>query len=259
LSFLDEPDEPVRRPPGQARRPRAPVDRQTLMVRRTAAGGVGLLVLILLVLAVRGCLNERKERAFKDYVQEVAGLTQDSVKEGEALFDLLAARGGRGEAVEIENRLNALRVESAQIVDRAKDTDHPDEVDSAQGVLVEVLEFRRDGIRKVADELPRALGDQDRREGANNVTAQMQSFLASDVIYTQRFVPRLQNALEEEDLAGQVRIPESQFLPNIDWLEPRFISDRISGIRTGRGGDEAAGSGRSTWAARRSRRAGRRT
>ena len=213
------------------------------MVRRTIAAGAGLLVLILLVVAVRGCLNERKERAFKDYVQEVAGISQDSVEEGEALFDLLTARGGREQAVEIENRLNALRVESAQIVDRAKDTEHPDELDGAQSALIEVLEFRRDGIEEVADELPKALGDQERREGATNVTAQMQTFLASDVIYTQRFVPRLQGALEKEELAGEVRIPESQFLPDIQWLEPRFVSSRISAIRTGRGGDQAAAPG----------------
>ena len=246
MSFLDEPDEPVRRSTGQARRRPGggpPVDRQTLMVRRTVAAGAGLLVLILLVLAVRGCLNERKERSFKDYVQEVAGLSQDSVREGEALFDLLSARGGRDEAVEIENRLNAVRSESAELVDRAKDTDHPDELDSAHGALIEALEFRRDGIEEVADELPKALGDQDRREGATNVTAQMQSFLASDVIYTQRFVPRLHGALDKEGLAGEVRIPRSQFLPHIRWLEPRFVSDRISGIRTGRGGDEAAAPG----------------
>jgi hypothetical protein len=246
LSFLDEPDEPVRRPPtgrGQARRRPGggpPADRQTLMVRRTVAAGVGVLVLILLVLAVRGCLNERKERAFKDYVQEVAGLSQDSVREGEALFDLLSGGGGRDEAVEIENRLNAVRSESAEVVDRAKETDHPDELDGAQSALVEALEFRRDGIKAVADALPTALGDQDRREGARTVTAQMQTFLASDVIYTQRFVPRLQGALEDEQLTGEVRIPASQFLPHIRWLEPAFVSDRISGIRTGRGGEAAA-------------------
>ena len=213
------------------------------MVRRGIAAGAGLLVVLLLVFGLKACLDNRKERAFKDYVQEVAGLSQDSVREGEALFDLLSASGGRDEAVEIENRLNAVRSESAEVVDRAKETDHPDELEGAQSALIEALEFRRDGIKAVADALPTALGDQDRREGARTVTAQMQTFLASDVIYTQRFVPRLQGALEDEKLTGEVRIPASQFLPDIKWLEPAFVSDRISGIRTGRGGNEAAAPG----------------
>ena len=37
------------------------------MVRRTIALVGGVLVLILLVLGVRGCLNARKESAVKDY------------------------------------------------------------------------------------------------------------------------------------------------------------------------------------------------
>ena len=40
------------------------------MVRRTLAIGAALLVLILLVLAFRGCLNARGEQALKDYVGE---------------------------------------------------------------------------------------------------------------------------------------------------------------------------------------------
>jgi uncharacterized membrane protein len=35
-----------------------------------------VLVLILLVLGVRGCLDARKERAIKDYVQDVSAVVQ---------------------------------------------------------------------------------------------------------------------------------------------------------------------------------------
>src|SRR5829696_6888311 len=60
LSFLDEPDEPVRRP--RRRPPRGPsTDRQTLMVRRTIAIGGAILAFILIVLLFRGCLDARKE------------------------------------------------------------------------------------------------------------------------------------------------------------------------------------------------------
>jgi hypothetical protein len=213
------------------------------MVRRTIAAGAGVLVLILLVLGVRGCLDARKERAIKDYVRDVGALVQESDQQSKSLFDLLSSSGGREQAVDVENALNQLRIGGAQLVDRARDTDHPGEVDEAQRYLLETLEFRRDGMAEIADSLPQALGDQERREGTDKVTAQMQSFLTSDVVYSQRVIPNLQTALEDEDLTGDVRIPRSQFLPDIEWLQPSFVSDRVGRIRTGQGGDERASPG----------------
>jgi CARDB protein len=209
-------------------------------VRRTIAGGAGLLVLVLLLFAFRGCLDARKERAIKDYDRDVAALLQESGQQSKSLFDLLSSSGGQNRAVDVENNLNQLRVVSAQLVDRARGLDHPDEVAQPQRFLLETLEFRRDGLAAIADALPTALGDQDRRKGTERVTAEMQSFLASDVIYARRFVPSLQATLQKEGLKNQVRIPSSQFLPNIEWLQPTFVSQRVSRIRTGRGGGPAS-------------------
>ena len=204
------------------------------------AAGAGLLLLILLVLGVRGCLNARKEQAIKDYVRDVGALVQESDQQSRALFQLLSgSSGGRDQAVDVENTLNQYRVQSAQLVDRARDTDHPDEVNQAQRYLLESLEFRRDGLAQIADALPQALGDQERRQGTDKVTAQMQSFLTSDVVYSQRFVPNLDTVLKDEDLAGEAKVPNSQFLPDIQWLEPGFVSQRVSRIRTGGGGGPA--------------------
>jgi hypothetical protein len=213
------------------------------MARRTVAGGGAILVIILLVLGVRGCLDARKERALKDYVRDADALVKESDQQGAALFELLSGPGGQDQAVDVENSLNGFRVQSAQLVDRADSLDHPGEVGGAHDSLVETLEFRRDGLARIANALPTALGDQDRREGTNAVTRQMQVLLASDVIYFQRFVPLLESALEEEDLAGEVRTPRSQdlrFVPEVDWLDPAFVADRVSGVRTGEG-DAAPG------------------
>ena len=213
------------------------------MTRRLVAGGIGLLVLILLVVSVRGCLNAREERAFKDYVQDVSAIVSASDQQGKEFFEVLSGPGGREEAVDIENRLNTFRVQSDELVDRARDTDHPEGLDGAQRYLLETLEFRRDGLDQVGDALPTALGDQERRQGTDRVTAQMQNFLASDVIYSQRFIPKLNDQLGKEDLQGEVRLPRSQFLPDIEWLDPGFVSDKISRIRTGKGGDKEAAPG----------------
>ncbi len=218
-----------------------------ILLAVVAAGllaGLGLVVLlILLVLLVRGCLDARKERALKDYTNDVSSITGESDQQSKALFDLMSGPGGSEQAVDIANSLNGIRLQSAQLVERAQGLDHPGDVDRAQRYLVETLEFRRDGIAAIADAIPTALGDQERRQGTERVAAQMQSFLTSDVVYSQRVIPNLQGPLRDEDLAGDVRIPHSQFLPDVDWLDPRFVADRVSRIRTGRGADRTAAPG----------------
>ena len=214
------------------------------MARRTIAGGVAVLLLILLVLGVRGCLDARAERAMKDYVRDTDALVQESDQQGAALFELLSGPGGQDQAVDVENSLNGFRVQSAQLVDRARSLDRPGDVEQAHDYLIETLELRRDGLARIADALPTALGDQDQREGTNRVTAQMQALLASDVIYFQRFIPLLERALANEELAGEVRTPRNpdyRFVPDIEWLDPAFVADRVSGVRTGEDASAAPG------------------
>jgi hypothetical protein len=203
--------------------------------------GAGLLVLVLLVLGVRGCVNAREGRAMKDYVRNVSDLTSESKQQSNAFFRLLNGPGGRDQAVDVQNSLNGFRVQSAQLVDRARDLSHPGGVNGAHDALVETLEFRRNGLAAIADALPTALGDQNRREGTDKVTEQMQSLLASDVVYTQRFVPGLRKGLRDDKLLGEVRIPASQFVPNVQWLQPSFVAEKVSGLRSGKSGSAAPG------------------
>jgi hypothetical protein len=242
LSFLDEPDEPVRT---RRRPPRGPsVDRQTLMARRAIAGVGVLIVVILFVLLLRGCLDARKENAMEDYAERSAELMRESKLEGDALFELLQSEGGTDQVVEIQNELNGYRVSSSERVDRARGLDVPDEVAGANGYLLDVLELRRDAMAQTADAMRTALGDQDRREGTEDVTEAMQVFLASDTIDQIRFRPRLREALEEEELSTP-EFPRESFVPDVEWLDAAFVADRVNGLRSGTGGagDEAAAPG----------------
>ncbi len=213
-----------------------------MMVRRTIAVGAGLLVLILLVLGVRGCLDSRKERAIKDYADNAEVLVRESNGQSKELFALLQGSGSPDEAVDAQNKVNGYRVQSESIVDRARDLDVPDEVSQAHRYLVETLEFRRDGLARIAEDLPNALGDESRREGSEGVARQMQVFLASDVIYAGRFTPSLAEALKDQDITG-VSIPASAFVPDIEWLQPEKVADAITGLRTGSSGDDQASGG----------------
>ena len=56
----------------------------------------------------------------------------------------------------------------------------------------------------------------------------MEIFLASDVIYSQRVVPLIQQTLAANGIHGLTTAP-SRFLPNVGWLEPTTVLSRITG------------------------------
>ena len=192
---------------------------------------------------MRGCLNARSEQAIEDYGNDSAELLRASKLQGDQLFELLQSQGGTDESVNINNALNGYVVEAGNFVDRANDLDVPDEMSSAQDALVEVLELRSDGFTRTADAMRVALGDQDRRQGTQNVTGAMQVFLASDTIDTVRFRPPWREVLEEEELR-EPELPQEGFVPDVEWLDEAFVADQIEALRTGTGapdGDAAPG------------------
>ncbi len=183
------------------------------MVRRTIAAGGVLVLVILLVLFFRGCLDARKERSIKDYSAQSAELIDQSKLQGESLFELLSEPGDQGQAIDRTNALNGLRVESASLVDRANDLDVPDEVSTAQRYLVDVARAapRRAGqggrpscrarsLTRSAARAPRA------------IASAMQAFLASDVLLTARYSPSLEAVLKDEDLDDEVAVPRDEAL-----------------------------------------------
>jgi hypothetical protein len=212
------------------------------MARRTIAIVGGVIVLILLVLLVRSCFNARKENAIKNYANDSAELLRASQVEGDGLFKLLQGQGGADQATSIINQLNGYRSESASFVDRANRLDVPGDLTDAQDELLSVLELRRDGLAKITDALRVALGDQNRREGTTEVAKQMQVFLASDIVDTQRFRAKLFDVLRDQGLSAP-DLPKTGFVPDIQWLQPDFVADQVNALRTGTSGGGAAAPG----------------
>jgi hypothetical protein len=195
------------------------------MVRRAVAAGAGLIVVILLVLAVRGCLNARKDEAFRDYAADIRALVRGSSTLSARLFEILATPKN-ADALDIQNEINAQSTDAEQLVERAKDTDHPDELNDAQRWVVIALEFRRDALNRIALRMRDALGDRGRKQAIESIAGQMQAFLASDVIYSQRAIPDLRREFADREISE--RFPISQFLPDLGWLDPDTVASRLS-------------------------------
>lgn len=212
------------------------------MVRRLAAVGAGILLLLLLVLGLRSCIDSRKDSAYRDYVREVSALVKESDGESRNLFRVLSSPGNASD-VDVENQLNTYSGQAGQLVERASQIDHPGELDGAQGSLEETFKFRRDGVTAIARQLPAAIADRgDQKQGTQQIAASMQNFLTSDVIYQTRVVPKLRSALQQQDL-GSEPIPRSKFLPDIGWLDPTTVADRVGKLGGSGASDKGAAPG----------------
>lgn len=214
------------------------------MVRRRATVVViAVLLIVAAGLLVRGCLDARQQRAFEDYIQEASSLVAESTQESETLFELLEDPGDLT-AVDVQNTLNGLSVDAERLVERAEAADAPDELAGSKDLVVQVLELRAGGLDGISRDIPAALGDEQRDDAIDAIASEMQSLLASDVIYSRQVTTGVEDALEEEELTDEVeQLPEGQFLPGIEWLEPRRVEEAIEAIPTSEGdtgsGEEA--------------------
>jgi hypothetical protein len=245
LSFFDEGDEPTRvrtraarprRPATESRGP-APPDRQTARTRQAIALGGIIVLLILIVLGVNGCLNSRKDNALKDYNRNVTAVIDDSDGSVGKPFFQLMTQGARN-SQELQVQVNQLRLAADEDVKRAKAFDIPGDMASAQRNLELVLNFRAEGLKKIADLIPSALGrGQTSQNAINHIAGEMQLFLSSDIVHSQRVAPLIKQGLDKNGIKGQ-QIAASQFMPDVAWLAPATISARL-----GRGTGASSGTG----------------
>jgi hypothetical protein len=256
LSFFDEGDEPtrVRRPP-RPRRPATasrgggggagttPPDRQTARTRQIVALGIALLVFILLAIGVNSCRNSAKENGLKDYNRNVTAVIKDSDSQvGAPFFGLL--NNGQRQASDLRLQVNQLRQAADDDLKRAKAFDVPGDMTAAQRNLELVLSLRNEGLQRIAEQIPTALGrGQASTQAIAKISAQMQSFLASDVVYSQRVAPLIRDGLADGGVSGQT-IVGSRFIPDVSWLAPSTVAAKLgrsSGSTTGATGAVAPG------------------
>jgi hypothetical protein len=243
VSFFDEGDEPrtTRRPrqraPARARQPgsAAAPDRQTLLVRQGIAGLVALLLIIALVVGINSCRGAARDNSLRDYNQQVGTIASESDELGQQLFGTLNQQSLQ--PVDQQTQVNQLRVRAQQQASRARKIDVPGDMAGAQSNLLLALDLRADAVAKIASRVVAARGDQEGAAEAatDQITGEMQAFLASDVVYQQRVVPFINEALADADIGGQ-RIVGGRFMDDITWLQPSVVAGRLGASA---GGDQA--------------------
>ena len=243
MSFFDDDGEETAQQaaarPAQPRRPRprtprgggpGGVDEHTLIVRRRIALGVGVLLLIVIVLVVNGCVKSEKTQALKNYNQSVSTIARESGEQvATPLFTSLAGASSK-QALEVEETVDQLRIQAQDFASRVQGLSVPSEMEEAQRKLLLAYNLRVETIEKLSGLLPKALGGKD-KQSIEYIAGAMEMFLASDVLYSQRVAPEIQETLAEHGVHGLSTSP-SRFLPNLGWLEPNTVSSRLTGQGT---------------------------
>jgi hypothetical protein len=245
VSFFDEDDEPTRRStrPGRTRSGgTASADRQTVLIRQAVLVGGVLVFALILFFLIRGCAADARKRGLRDYNQNAGRIITESDRQiAKPFFDLLNDAKGQSPA-DLQSTISGYRTEAEQQFKAAQDLSVPDQMVGAHRSLLEVLEFRRDGLDAIASRITAALSDDAEASdpAVSDIAGQMAAFLASDVIYDARVVPLIKDGLREGD-AGDQPVAASQFLPGVEWLSESFIADKLGAQAPAGGGGGSRG------------------
>jgi hypothetical protein len=211
------------------------------MMRRRVAAAVAVVVLIIIVLVVNGVLKSQKVQSLKEYNRDVSQIAQEwDTQVAHPLFGTLTDAAGKP-AAEVEDQVNQLRLQAQDLAGRAKSLSVPGEMAGAQRDLLLALDLRVEGMVKLAALVPTALGGQ-AKQTSPQIAGAMEIFLSSDVIYSQRVAPLIEQTLQSNGVQG-IATGSTRFLPNIGWLEANTVLSRITGQASSSspGGETLAG------------------
>ncbi len=245
MSFFDDEDEeppttvrpahtqqPPRPQPRRPQRASAPgdIDHHAMMMRRRVAAAVGVVLLIVIVLLVNGCLKRGKQQALESYNTNVGKIAQESQAQvARPLFAALAGAAGKSSG-EVGQQVDQLRMEAQRQAEQGKKLSVPGEMSTPQRDFLMALDMRTEGLEKVANLVRTALGGRAQQTSAS-IAGAMEIFLASDVIYSQRVAPLIQQALAANGITGQTTAA-SRFVPNLAWLQSSTVQAKLTGKAT---------------------------
>jgi CARDB protein len=206
------------------------------MLRRALALGGGLILLILIVLGVKGCLDARAHRALSDYANDVTQIVDETDQTSKAFFGKLADPGGLS-VTDFVAEVNADRSAMDNYASRVDGLGAPGDMSRAQNALELTYELRASAMTEIADKMPTALGDAGSAKAIAGIARQMRKLLAADALYASIVRPEIDGVLANNGIEGS-DVPESVFLPEeTKWLEEGAVSEALDAVSGSTGGE----------------------
>jgi hypothetical protein len=199
------------------------------MLRRGLALGGGLILLILVVLGVKGCLDARANRELSDYARNVTQIVEETGQTSKSFFSKFEDPGNLT-VTDFVNEVQADRSAMDNYASRIDGLSAPGDMDRAQRNLELVYELRSNAMEEIAGKMSTALGDAGADKAIASITKQMQKLLASDVVYENVVRPEINGVLGANGIEGS-EVPKSKFLPDgTEWLEESKIAEALGSV-----------------------------
>lgn len=198
------------------------------MLRRGLALGGGLVLLILIVLGIKGCLDARANRELSDYARNVTQIVEETRQTSEKFFQRLEDPGN----LSVTDFIDQVEADSSAVdtqATRIDDLGTPGDMSNAQSNLELAYQLRANAMAEIADKMRTALGDAGAEKAMEGIAKQMQKLLAADVVYEQVVRPEVDGVLASNGISDS-DLPKAAFLPDDKWLEESTVSDALGGI-----------------------------
>jgi CARDB len=198
------------------------------MLRRALALGGALILLILIVLGIKGCLDARAESELSDYARNVTEIVEGTEQTSKDLFSKLESPGNAS-VTDFVSQVNADRSEMDSLRSRVEGLGAPGDMSTPQKNLELTYELRAAALDEIAEKMPTALGEAGADKAVGAIAKQMQKLLASDVVYEQVVRPEIDSVLASNGITDS-DVPKSSVLPDEKWLEESTVRDALGGI-----------------------------
>jgi CARDB len=237
----DEPEERRTRPPGPPRerppRRRGPRFRApgslTPLLRLVALISLAILIVVLLVVWIEDWVGDQKNDRYRSYMTEVGSVGNASAQLGQQLATTLTTPALKLEDLDAKLR-GFIQTAEGQVA-RAEGVDAPGPLHLSHEGAVEALQFRVNGLRGLQTAFQGTADAQEASVAGEELAAQAQRLVASDIVWTDAFRGTAEAVLQEENVQS-LDIPNSEFIGENEIATPEALAaiwQRIQGASTG--------------------------
>lgn len=199
------------------------------MLRRGLALGAGLVLLILIVLGVKGCLDARKNQALSNYARSVSEIVEETNRTSKSFFGKLDEPAGLS-VTEFISQVDADRSAMDNYAGRVDSLSAPGAMGHAQNALELTYELRASAMEEIAEKMSTALGDVGSEQAMKGIAKQMRRLLAGDEVYAAVARPEINGVLASNGIEGD-DVPKSIFLADeTRWLDEGEVSTALGSV-----------------------------